>query len=477
MPNLEILDCQVLSQLPAVDEEKADILLEQVFKGFNKKIIVLDDDPTGVQTVNGVFVYTNWRQSTLLQAFEEKNNMFFILTNSRSFSVEQTATVHQEIAQNIAVVSQKTGYDYILISRGDSTMRGHYPLETQIMTETLSKSWGEFLDGEIFCPFFKEGGRLTLNNIHYVKENNQLIPAGQTEFAKDKTFGYTNSHIGDYIEEKSNGQFKSSECIFISLDELRSFDLETITHKLKGVSNAQKVIVNAVDYVDIKVFCIALITAIKSGKAFIIRSAAAIPKVMGRVSDKPLLTRKDLVAPDDKQGGIILIGSHVHKTTLQLDALKHSQKKFYFIEFDAHRALEEGGLENEVERVIEITEANIKIGITTVIYTSRKLLTPETDDKDKILEMSVKISDAVTSIIGRLTLKPSYIIAKGGITSSDVGTKALKVTKALVMGQIKPGIPVWMTGEESKFPHMPYIIFPGNVGEINTLKEVAEELN
>ncbi len=70
----------------------------------------------------------------------------------------------------------------------------------------------------------------------------------------------------------------------------------------------------------------------------------------------------------------------------------------------------------------------------------------------------------------------SFIVAKGGITSSDVGTKALRVRKATVMGQIKPGIPVWQTDENSKFPFMPYVIFPGNVGGVTTLREAMEKL-
>ena len=55
--------------------------------------------------------------------------------------------------------------------------------------------------------------------------------------------------------------------------------------------------------------------------------------------------------------------------------------------------------------------------------------------------------------------------AKGGITFSGIGTKALKVRRALVMGQIRPGIPVWQTGAESRFPGISYVIFPDNVGE------------
>lgn len=71
---------------------------------------------------------------------------------------------------------------------------------------------------------------------------------------------------------------------------------------------------------------------------------------------------------------------------------------------------------------------------------------------------------------------PSFIIGKGGITSSEIGTKALKVKKALVLGQVLKGIPVWLTDSESKFPNMPYVIFPGNVGDENALFDVVSLL-
>ena len=61
--------------------------------------------------------------------------------------------------------------------------------------------------------------------------------------------------------------------------------------------------------------------------------------------------------------------------------------------------------------------------------------------------------------------------------SSDIGTKALKVTCATAMGQILPGIPVWQTGAESTFPGLPYVIFPGNVGKADSLKLIVEKLS
>lgn len=476
MREVKPINIEKLNTYALPDEKEIEKLLAEQLKKLNRKIVVLDDDPTGVQTVHDISVYTDWEKESIKQGFEEENSMFFILTNSRGFTVPRTEQAHKEIAQNIVSVSKETKKDFIVICRGDSTMRGHYPLEPETIRTTIENNTSKRFDGEIIYPFFKEGGRYTIDNIHYVKEGNFLVPAGMTEFAKDKTFGYQSSHLGDWCEEKSKGSYQAENMIYISLEDLRSCNIEKIKNQLLTASNFQKIIVNSIDYIDVKVFTIAFIQAALEGKEFLFRSAAAITKILGGVSDKPLLTKKELVSPENKHGGIVLIGSHVKKTTMQLEELKQSAKEIHFIEFHANAVLEKGGLEKEVEQVIGLVEKDIENGKTVAVYTSRKLVTPDTQDKDKILEASIEISNAVTSIIGKLNIRPSFIIAKGGITSSDVGTKALKVKRALVMGQIKPGIPVWLTGKESKFPNMPYVIFPGNVGETTTLKEAVEIL-
>lgn len=477
---IETMECKIIPFWTAVerdrtDADKAEMLLSQAMEGFHKKLVVLDDDPTGVQTVHDVSVYTDWEEESIRNGFEEKEAMFFILTNSRSFSVEETTKVHQDIAARVAKVARELGQDFMIISRGDSTLRGHYPLETQLLADGLTKNEGVVIDEEIICPFFPEGGRYTMDNIHYVKEQDNLVPAGMTEFARDKTFGYKCSDLTEYVEEKTEGKYHKEDCITISLDELNVLDVQGIKEKLMSAQNMAKIIVNAVSYADLKVFCAALVLAMKEGKHYMARTAAAFTKVMGRISDQPLLGREQLEG-DTKNGGIVLIGSHVKKTTDQLNCLKELDGQADFMEFQVNTVFEENGLEKEVERTVKAAEEKILSGRTVVIYTSRQLLAPENMTPEEKLHISVKISNAVTSIIGKLSVKPKFIIAKGGITSSDVGTKALRVKKARVMGQVKKGIPVWMTGEESKFPGMPYIIFPGNVGEVSTLKEIVEEL-
>ena len=468
----KVLKSELFATIPTVDEKKIDAELTAALKKFDHKIIVLDDDPTGVQTVNGINVYTQWTAESIADGFAEPNSMFFILTNSRAFSTDKTRAEHQKMAELIASTAKKFGKKFMVISRSDSTLRGHYPLETEVLRETLERE-GHAVDGEVMMPFFKEGGRFTIGNVHYVQEGDYLVPAGETEFAKDKTFGYTQSDMTKYIEEKTHGKFKAADVTCISLDELRAVDVDGIAAKLEKVNGFNKVIVNAVDYVDVKVFALALLKAMSNGKSFMFRTAAAFTKVIGGVPDKALLKKDELIAHDNKNGGLIIVGSHVKKTTQQFEALK-TLEGLHFIEFDIQTVFKDETLAAEMSRVVGEAEKLISNGQTVVIYTTRKLLTLPSEEAS--LQLSVKISSALTSIVDRLSIKPSFLIAKGGITSSDVGTIGLHVKRALVLGQVAPGIPVWKIGDESKFPGMSYIIFPGNVGGVETLHDIVEML-
>ena len=471
---MKVLKSELFKTIPEVDTAKVSELLAAERQGFNKKIIVLDDDPTGVQTVNGIHVYTDWSEEDIAAGFAEDNAMFFILTNSRAFSAAHTKEVHETIAKRVVAEAKKTGKEFMIISRSDSTLRGHYPLETETLRQTLEQGEHITIDGEVLMPFFKEGGRFTIGNIHYVQEGEYLVPAGETEFAKDKTFSYTASNMGEYVEEKTKGKFKAKDTTFISLDDLRTLQIDKITNQLLAVTGFNKVIVNAVDYVDVQIFAIAMIRAMKQGKNFMFRTAAAWTKVIGNVPDKPLLTKDELVVKGNTNGGLIIIGSHVKKTTDQLNELKTCDF-VKFIEFNHMLVLEPEKLEAELQRIIKEAEEAITHGITVAVYTGRKRF--DAGSEEESLRVSVKISEAITSIVNRLSVQPSFIIAKGGITSSDVGTKGLGVKRALVLGQVAPGIPVWKTGAESKFPDMAYIIFPGNVGAVTTLRDVVVMLH
>lgn len=458
------------------DETKLDELLKKEIENNDTKFVVLDDDPTGVQTVHDISVYTDWTVESMKKGFMDDNKVFYILTNSRGMTEAETTKIHHEIIDAVAQAAAETGKNYQFISRSDSTLRGHYPLETELLKEGVEKS-GKTVDGEVLFPFFKEGGRFTIDNTHYVKYGDELVPAAQTEFAKDKTFGYTHSSIPEYVEEKTKGAYKAENVTCIALEDLRALNIDKITEQLTNVKDFNKVCVNAIDYCDVKAFCIALYRAMAAGRSFMFRTAAGFVKVVGGVTDIPLLTRKEMVVKETDNGGIVVVGSHTAKTTAQLEELLKLENVVP-VEFKSSLVLDgDEAFYNEVKRCVAEEEKIIASGKTAVCFTERKLLTVENDTKESALIRSVKISDGVQRLVGDLSITPAFVIAKGGITSSDVGTKALKVKCANVMGQIKPGIPVWQTGSESRFPQTPYVIFPGNVGEVTTLREAVEVLN
>ena len=277
------------------------------------------------------------------------------------------------------------------------------------------------------------------------------------------------------VEEKTKGAYKAKDVICIDLEDIRAMNIDKMKSKLLQVSGFQKVVVNAADYLDLKIFCVALYQAMEAGKRFMFRTAAAFVKVIGGIPDKSLLGRGEMVRICSGNGGLIVVGSHTDKTTAQLEKLKELQE-IAFVELDVTDAAQEGALEAKVRKCIAEEEEKISGGITVCCYTTRKEQTADTGDKEDELKLATKISAAVQRLVGELSVTPSFIVAKGGITSSDIGTKALKVRRADVMGQIQPGIPVWKTGRESRFPDIPYVIFPGNVGEDDTLRKVADIL-
>ena len=470
------LPLAALQQLPQTDPVAVHRRFVKALSTMHRKIVVLDDDPTGVQTVHGVSVYTQWDFASVLEGFQEPSPMFFLLTNSRALPREETERVHTEIAQNIAKAAQRTQKDFLVISRGDSTLRGHYPLETETLRAALEKETGKGYRGEVIMPYFLEGNRFTLHNIHYVREGERLVPVGQTEYAQDKTFGYRSSHLGRWCEEKTEGKYRAEDMIYLSVEDLRTLPPQGLAERILAARGFAKIIVNAAAQTDVEAFCIALCLAVASGGEYLFRSAAALPKVLGAIADRPMLTATEMVSGKDPHGGIVIVGSHVGKTTRQLEQLRQSGLALQFLEFNQHLVLADGGLERETQRVSAEAEKHIAAGRSVVVYTRRERLDMPAQDPQAQLEVSVRISSAFTEVISQLQVRPRFIIAKGGITSSDVGTRALRVRRATVLGQAAPGVPVWKTGPESKFPSLPYVIFPGNVGADQTLLDVVATL-
>ncbi len=450
---------------PAADPVAARALLAAELAADDARVIVLDDDPTGVQTVHGIPVYTGFDPADIEQAFDQSGRMFFILTNSRSLTRAGTQALHERLARGIAAAARARGQRFLLISRSDSTLRGHYPLETDTLRRTLEATGGQAIDGEILCPFFREGGRLTLDGVHYVVEQERLVPAGETEFARDRTFGYRHSDLAAWIEEKSGGATRADAVAHLPLAMLRARDMDGLAAILTRVRGFSKIVVDALAEADVEVAAAAILRARRAGKTFLLRTAAAMPRALGGVVPRGLLTRAELVPDETAHGGLFVVGSHVARTTAQWQRLV-ARADLVSYEFDVG-AVRDGTADATAIRLAAAVSDDLAAGRSVVVCTTRRLLTAGTPEAD--LALSVEVSGALVRMVASLTVRPRFLVAKGGITASDIGVRALGVRRALVWGQALPGVPVWRLGPESRFPDLPYVIFPGNVGDADAL--------
>ncbi len=430
-----------------------------------RKLWILDDDPTGTQTIAGLPVITDWGGPTLQAEFNDPAPACFVLTNSRGLTAARSRELHEQFMHNVREAAGQRSFG--VVSRGDSTLRGHYPLETDIIAAGT--------DGEtitLLAPYFAAGGRYTLNDTHFVAEGDTLVPAGRTPFARDTVFGYRASHLPSWVAEKTGGTVAAEDVVCLSLDLIRKEGPSAVGKLLRTVPNGGVVVANAVDQSDIEVVVAGVLDAETAGKRVVARTAASY--VCARVGQRPppLLEGAELINVAGR-GGLTLVGSHVPKTTAQLDELK-GQPEVVSIELDVTALLEEATRQPTIDRTITQLNEALAADRDTVLHTSRQLIHRSGDNAN--LSISAEVSRALCDIVSSVVHTPRYLIAKGGITSSDTATRALGVKRAMVTGQILPGVPVWRLGEETRFPGLSYIIFPGNVGDNHALAAAVSKL-
>ncbi|MBQ4387723.1 MAG: hypothetical protein II822_09000 [Prevotella sp.] len=404
------------------------------------KMVVLDDDPTGIQTVHGCLLITQWDEESVRQGFDDAVPFFYILTNTRAMTREAAAEVTREAMEAVVRVNKDYGYRLIVVSRSDSCLRGHFPLETDVMRQVLGEHGYQVAAKTPFCPAFIEAGRVTIDGVHYMRDGERLIPVSETEFARDNVFAYHTSVLRDYIREKGANPDDYVIVDAQSYDELRAF-----ASTLVGAQGGHDSVLSG-----------------SAAEAIVIRSSSSLPKAISGIPDIPLLDR-GIVRHTGV--GCFVVGSHVKKTTAQLECLLQAEGTCA-IEVDVQRILDDAdALMLETQDVIRQV---VEQGLTPVVYTSRQEI--RLDDADQRQRLGQQVSDFLVDIVRRLPYTPSYLVGKGGITSHDLLTKGLGIRTARVLGQIISSVPCVMTRE------FPYIIFPGNVGNEQSLREVYEKL-
>lgn len=475
-----ILKSQLFDTLPAEWPQDVSTEIQRLVRADGRKVVVLDDDPTGTQTVHDIPVLTEWGVEALTAELRNDLPCFYLLTNSRAMPLPEAQALNAQIGRNLLEAARAAQRDFVVVSRSDSTLRGHYPGEVDALAAALGGSF----DATLIIPSFIPGGRYTIDDVHYVAGVSEgqtwLTPAGETEFAKDKAFGYTRSNLREWVEEKTHGHIRAEDVVTLTLKDIRDGGPAWVCERLlvlrrnSSDGSARVCIINAASDQDLAVAVLGILQAELAGAQFLYRTAASFVALRAGLAPRPLLQRDAILAGQsaNPNGGLVVVGSYVPKTSGQLAALLKIGVQS--VEVRVNRLLEDATRADEIRRAIEQVDTTLKRGADAVIYTSRELV--HGHDAVSSLAVGQRVSDSLVSIVRGLATMPRYVLAKGGITSSDVATKALGVRRAMVLGQILAGVPVWQMGPETKYPGAPYIVFPGNVGGESALADVVTML-
>lgn len=432
------------------------------------KIIVLDDDPTGSQTVHSCLLLMRWDVETLRLGLRDDAPIFFVLTNTRSLPPESAAAVTQEVCQNLKQALAAEGVtDFLVVSRSDSTLRGHYPIETDAIAQEL----GSF-DAHFLVPAFFEGGRITRDSVHYLIIDGVPTPVHETEFARDSVFAYHHSYLPKYVEEKTQGRIPEDAVTRFLLADIRKGSLE----RLLPLTGNQCCVVDGEVQADLDYFAVDILAAASQGKRFLFRSAASILTALAALPPQPIAAENMAEYVRHGKPGAVIVGSHVKKTTQQLESLLQVAGTVG-IEVNVSRLLDTATeaastlLGEVLDRIHQVHNA----GETPVVYTSRQELTFA--DVTTRLQFGLKVSRLLMDIVQGLPSELGFLISKGGITSNDVLSTGLELTSARLLGQILAGCSMVITpADHPQFPNLPVVLFPGNVGNADALGVVYKRL-
>ncbi|MEM7275816.1 MAG: four-carbon acid sugar kinase family protein [Actinomycetota bacterium] len=430
-----------------------------------RRVVVVDDDPTGTQTVAGAGLITAWEPDDLRWLLDRPERIGFVLTNSRAMGPSAAARANHDLGTRLRAAADRRGLELDVVSRSDSTLRGHFPIELQALAAGL----GQPDRRTLVVPFFAEGGRITINGTHYVGDGDRFVPAADTPFARDPSFGYTRSSLPAWIEEKTAGTTRAGDVTVIDLGLIRTGGVDGVARRLAAVEPGRYVTADAVVPADLAVVVAAVRRTEAAGIRWHHRSAAGlIAPLAGIRSADPI----DPPPPAGTAGGLVVIGSHVPLSSDQLAALAR-RPGVRQIEVDARAIAAPTTASAELARAITTATGAIADGLLTVVHTSRTLITG--DDAEASLAIAGRVASGLCRLVAAMP-RPAYLVAKGGITSHTLAVDGLSARRARVLGPIVPGVPMWEMDEGTRFPGLPYVVFPGNVGGPDSLVEVVDRL-
>jgi uncharacterized protein YgbK (DUF1537 family) len=424
-------------------------------------VAVVDDDPTGMQAVSGVPALFDADDALIAETLGRRPRALFVLTNSRGLPEAEAVSVNRRVGAALARGARAHRLSVRLVSRSDSTLRGHFPAESDALVEGWEGAGGAPLHATVLCPAFPDAGRVTVGGMHFVRDGDDLVPVALTEAARDRVFGYTTSDLGEWVAHRAPGRAVAR----VTLEHLRGAGGAAVAGVLGAVPGAGVVTVDALHDADLATAVGGIALAESGGRRFLFRTGPSLVRALAGLPRPRVLTDAELAGDGH---GLVVVGSHTARTTEQLSratALIGNR----IVELDASRV---AGGTLDVGPVVDATVRALARG-TTVLATTRSAL--PFDSEAASLESSRAISSALVEVVRRVHARTAlrYVVAKGGITSHDVGRHALGIRRATVRGTLLDGI---VSALAPDVPGPLFVVFAGNVGDADALRQVLERL-
>ncbi|WP_129656707.1 four-carbon acid sugar kinase family protein [Rothia halotolerans] len=453
-----------------------------------RRLLVLDDDPTGSQCVHDVSVAFEEDAELLRRTLAEPGSTCFVLTNTRALGEDQAVAANRRIVEGMLGGAEGAAPEGLhVVSRSDSTLRGHVIAEPNAIADVLEGA-GRPVDAFLFCPAMIEAGRYTREDVHYAVVQGEELRVEETDFAQDATFGYSHSDLREFLEEKSGGEVPAGEVLSVTLEDIREGGVERVAEILAGASGRRWVVVNACEYSDMEVVADAVTELEARGRVFVTRCGPSFVRPLAGQEGARVLGAEEIRAAEGAPGadaapsagtraehGLVVVGSHVGLTTRQLRAVQERGTLTEF-ELDVARLLDESSREAHIEETVAAIREELGRN-DCVVYTSRERVS--TDDPDESLAIARSVSDAVVRVVAEVRgALPAWVVAKGGITSHEVAHRGLGIRLATVAGQFFPGQISLFRPDAAPEETLgcPYVVFPGNVGGEQALADVVDRL-
>jgi uncharacterized protein YgbK (DUF1537 family) len=422
--------------------------------------VVLDDDPTGTQGLANVPVVVRPSEETFEWAYSQ-GPVTYVLTNTRALDPAAAREVVANAATHAAAVAATHGSGIRFISRGDSTLRGHFPLEVEALAEYADPGR---LRGCILVPSFPAAGRFTIDGIHVVDVAGTRVPVALTEYATDATFGFDQSDLVAWARTRIPVGWNAVHLISSVVDEG-----PTAVARFLSQQRPFTVVCPSVRHeVDLSVIAAGQRIAAERGHDFLVQAGPAYPRHLAGLQ---LAVPVPIDIP--ASAGLIVVGSHTETTTAQLEHLR-GELDVHWIELNVGEIVA-GRAERELERCAGHVVSLLAAG-TVVLSTSRRRVTGDTAASS--LRIAKQVADALLEVTRRaLNAHPGFVIAKGGITSRDVLAEALGWQAATVVGPlVDQTLPVWESWRPTAGVRR-CVIFPGNVGDEALLARAVQRLS